>query len=393
MIWKSPYSEVFIDFFSQTLYPISRVVDLSDLVALLILPLAFIYHPRNTIKLKVNPIPLAILSFISFCATSVPQPTQKFSQPQYLLLKSGLVEIVDEEHPSRYKVYKLDSLIIVSIKEIEIDKRPPIDDEFHKVQILADVDLRLLRDSKEGYSKKSNLSDYAALRDSLTVGGETSLMLRLDSANDELNFKGTRLDGNFRRSNNDRLLIDGKYKDGIEDSVWTFYNNKGEVVSRKYFQNGELIRTEQFENSTLATEQSYNTRDDVIRNKYFHVAIIGLLIIMLSTRLVLNYRRSTREDIIQVSNFLGIVGVFLLPLVVLILTKSISTFIPHAFANFSLGIVFEAFWIYIITTPLFLTVFYFVKLRTKFDLIFYLLVFALSFVLIEEWMNLKSLMY
>jgi hypothetical protein len=283
--------------------------------------------------------------------------------------------------------------VIIGIKEIEIDKRAPIDDEFHKTQILTEIDLRLLRDSQEWHRRKSNLSDYYVLRDSLTVHRKTSITLKLDSVIDELNFKGTRLDGNFKRSNNDHLLIEGKYKNGIEDSVWTFYNSRSEVVSRKYFQNGELSRTEQFENSVQITEQNHNTRADTIRNKYFHLAIISLLILMASTKLVLNFKKSEQKDIIQPSNFSTIAGILLLPLAVLILAKFISTLIPNSYSSFFLGIFGEAILVYIVCTPLLLIVFYFLKLRSKFDLILYLLVFSLSVVLIEEWIYLRTIIY
>lgn len=390
VIWKSPYSQLFIDV-SQNAYPIYRVVDVTDLITLLSLPIAFFYRSEDAMKLKVNPIPLAILTFISFCATSVPQPTQNFSQPQYVLFKSGIVNFEANDYPSNYQVYRFDSLVVISIKEIEIDKHAAIDDEFHKIQILGEIDLRLLRDSQEQYRKKSNLSDYLVLRDSLIVNGKTSINLKLDSVIDELNFNGTKLDGNFKRSNNDKLLIEGKYKNGIEDSVWTFYNKKGEIISRKHFQSGELIKTQRFENSILMVDQNHNTRADTIRNKYFHLAIISLLIIMLLTKLVLNYRKSEQKNIIQLSTFSSIAGIFLLPLAVLILAKSIATLIPHSYPTF-FGIFFEVFWVYIVTAPLFLIVFYFLKLRSKFDWIFYLLLFSLSVVLIEEWIYLKTIL-
>ena len=73
---------------------------------------------------------------------------------------------------------------------------------------------------------------------------DAAITLKHDSVIDEMNFKNSRLDGNFKRSVNDRLLFEGKFKNGIEDSVWTFYDDGNKVVTRKYFENGELTRTE-----------------------------------------------------------------------------------------------------------------------------------------------------
>src|SRR6187549_1056878 len=49
-IWKSPYSQPFIDFFSESIYPIHRVVDITDIMALTILPIAFYYNPGPNIR-------------------------------------------------------------------------------------------------------------------------------------------------------------------------------------------------------------------------------------------------------------------------------------------------------------------------------------------------------
>jgi len=38
--WKSPYSNSFIEFFSTSFFPIQRIVDVSDLIALAMLPIA-----------------------------------------------------------------------------------------------------------------------------------------------------------------------------------------------------------------------------------------------------------------------------------------------------------------------------------------------------------------
>lgn len=391
ILWKSPSSQLFINFFSRNVYPIYRVVDITDLIALLVLPIAFAYKSGSAIKLKANPIPLAIITIISFCATSVPRPTQEFAQPQYLLFKSGIINFESNAHPSNYQVYPFDSLVVISIKEIEIDKDPLINDEFHKTQILEDIDLRLIRDSQERYRKNSKLSDFTMLRDSLVVNGKTSITLNLDSVIDELNFNGARMDGKFSRSNNGQFLIVGNYKKGVEDSIWSFYNKKGEIIYRKHFQSGQLIKTQRFENSILMVDQNHNTRADTIRNKYFQLAIISLLIIKVLTKLVSNHRKSEQKNIIQVSAFSSIAGIFLLPLTVLILAKSMAMLMPHSYSTF-FGVFFELFWVYAITVPLFLIIFFVIKLRRKFDLIFYLLLFSLSVILIEEWIYLKSIM-
>jgi hypothetical protein len=389
VFWKSPYSEAFIDFFSRTFYPINRTVDITDLIALVMLPIGFFYNPCSTTKLKVNPIPLAALTLFAFCATSVPEPRQKFAQPQYILFKSGVVNFSDSDYPSTYQVYDLDSMVVIGIQEMRIDKHAPIDDEFHKKQILADLDLRLLRESQDRDGITGDQSYFESIKDSLAIHGKNAITLKLDSVIDELNFTDTRLDGKFKRlSDSNQLIVEGTFKNGIEDSTWTFYDRNNKIVSHKYFQDGELIRTEQFENSKLIASENHDTRDDTITKKYFHLAILGVCIIAMLTKLFSNYRRSQQKDIIQLSVFSAMACVFLLPLLVLIIANVISNFIPNAYWTF-FGIVQEAFLIYVVTAPLFLLILVFVKLRSWFDLILYVLIFSLAVVFIEEWSFLK----
>jgi hypothetical protein len=214
VIWKSPYSQPFIDLFSHSLYPIYRVVDLTDLISLLILPVSYYFNQKDFFRFKLSPILLGVITIFSFCATSIPEPTQKFKQPQYLLFKDGVKNIENSDYPSNYKVHKLDSLLVVSITELRIDKRASIDDEYHKTQVLKNLDLRFLRQLSDSYRLKGELSDYKELLDSLTINESTSIILKFDSINDHLNFKLTRLDGNFQRFKDNKLIIDGKYKNG-----------------------------------------------------------------------------------------------------------------------------------------------------------------------------------
>ena len=389
IVWKSPYSQPFIDFFSRTLYPIHRTVDFTDLSALLILPIIFFNWTPGNFNLRVNPLPLAALTLFAFCATSIPKPRQKFAQPNYILFKSGIVNFSDSDYPSTYQVYDLDSLVVIGIQEIRIDEHAPIDDEFHKKQILADLDLRLLRESQDRNGVTGSQSYYEPIKDSLTIHGKTAVTLNLDSFVDELNFKGTRLDGKFKRlSDINQLTIEGTFKNGIEDSTWTFYDRNNEIVMLKYFQDGELTKTEQFENSILIASEDHDTRDDTITKKYFHLAILGVCILLMLAKLFSNYRRSQPQDIIQLSVFSAAACIFLLPLLVLIIANVISSFIPNAYWT-HFGIVREAFLIYVVTAPLFLLVLAFVKLRSGLDLILYILIFSLAVVFIEEWSFLK----
>ena len=394
VLWKSPFSQPFIDCFSQYAFPIYRAVDLTDLLALSVLPVAFFYQPNGIHRLKINPTPIALLSVISFSATSIIEPTQVFKPPQYILFKSGITTLESRDYPSEYIVYGLDTVVVIAIKEIMVEERATLNDDFHKIQILKDLDLRLLRDLQEMDWPRGDLMDYVALRDSLTISGSTFVTLELDSIREELQFNKTRLHGRFKRfSNEGKLSVVGKYKHGVEDSIWTFYNTKGEIALKKYYENGEKIKVQLFEKSKLKSEERFNTRKETIRDKYFHIAIIVLLMAGLVSKLYLNYKKSVAENsILKYSNLFKILGILVLPLVTLVLSPLLSALIPTAYSPYFLEPIAKAVLVYMIMVPVFTIIFYGIKLRTRFDLIYYLMLLLLAIVLTEEWIFLKSIL-
>ena len=77
ILWKSPISQSFIDFFNSYGIGVGRVIDYSDLVALLVLPLSFQYHlnrlNRTASVGKLQTFAISAAAFFSFCATTLPQ--------------------------------------------------------------------------------------------------------------------------------------------------------------------------------------------------------------------------------------------------------------------------------------------------------------------------------
>ncbi|HRG09384.1 MAG TPA: hypothetical protein PLJ08_12490 [Cyclobacteriaceae bacterium] len=391
-IWKSPYSQPLIDLFSQVFYPIGRVVDVTDLLALIILPVAFSIKQKSTIILKVSPVPIAFLTLFSFCATSVREPTLQFEQPQYLLFKSGAFTFEINNQLNEIEVYALDTLVVIGVKEIRIDRRAPLDDELHKVQILKDLDLRVLREFSDGDTRADKFEAYKQLRDTLTNKGVFSLRLKLDSAVDELNFKGIRLNGSFKRySLNNDLLIEGRFINGVEDSIWTFFNIKGKLVSKRFFENGELVSLEIFENDKLKTDQKFNTRKTTIRNKYFHLAVLLVLIIALAMILLYNFLKSDDRGLNKSIEIKQIVLSLILSVFVIILSEMISSVIPNSYSVPIFDIFFKSFFIYLISAFVFVMIFTFLKPKSRFDLLLYFLIISLTIVLVREWIYLKSI--
>jgi len=76
ILWKLPASDHFISFWNQNMpYSIGRVVDYTDYLALLIIPISYFYAPEKTLKLsestkKLAAFAIASLAVFSFLATA-----------------------------------------------------------------------------------------------------------------------------------------------------------------------------------------------------------------------------------------------------------------------------------------------------------------------------------
>ena len=73
LLWKSPFSQPIINLWnSMGAFHINRVVDYSDLVALIVLPIAYHIYRKEThlFSLKISPAIPLVMSVFAFCATS-----------------------------------------------------------------------------------------------------------------------------------------------------------------------------------------------------------------------------------------------------------------------------------------------------------------------------------
>lgn len=124
--WKSVYSEGFIDMLNVFL-PVSRVVDFSDNMALIILPFSYFYmETKPTFYLPIKPVFVTIIALFSFVASSYDtninvSKKYNFSSPKDSLLHKMLLTssnhlyfdvhtIVNKTGCHRYTEYDGDSI-------------------------------------------------------------------------------------------------------------------------------------------------------------------------------------------------------------------------------------------------------------------------------------------
>jgi len=362
--WKSDYATPFIAWLSPILI-IHRTVDSSDLLALSILVFAWINMKtpsylihKYSFSHRLIALFIGVTSVFSFCATSQQRYIQQFEQPQYVLLQSDLK--VENQSGSQYEFYNKGDLLIVKIQQLYISK-PPIVDDFNKNQAIHDLDKTVAAD----------LGDSAKL---IPVGQINTVSIATPEGRDELRFNGGRLDGRFRRFENGRVIMQGFYKMGLEDSVWTNKNSTDGLVTVQTFVHGERTSIKQFDKKKLLSQKHINTRTDTIRVKYFQI----ILLIMLASALIIMIVRNYRMKYPQVLQ-LGLVWKLMLCVTIPIVAWLMHAMIRILFSDLNQDIfamIASIIIVFIITCPILFLIIFWIKLRKEIDIFLYSLLFA-----------------
>ncbi|GGE38936.1 hypothetical protein GCM10011413_00600 [Pedobacter psychrotolerans] len=313
----------------------------------------------NPLITRLSAVFIGVVSIFSFCATSQQSYIQSFEQPQYVLLQS--TKIPDTTSYGEFKFYKTDSLIIVGIDHLYI-RRPIRDDDFNKNRSLIDLDKDVM----------AMIADGTSL---IPAGKVTKLTINTAQGKDALRFNGGRLDGRFTRTKNNKLIIEGFYKMGIEDSTWTFRDTSSTHVVIQTFVKGERTSIKQFDDDKLVSSTHINTRADTIRNKYIHIGILILLAVGIILWLVKNYRLTFPEQLKLklvwkwLLCFISPIFIWLLHVGMRILLSDFNHDIFETIAT----IIF----IFIVTCPLMFFIVFLIKLRKEIDVFLYWLLLGL----------------
>jgi hypothetical protein len=375
--WKSSYSDPFIHLFSEYLFTVQRTVDLSDLFALIVLPLSWYSQSLPQKRMYFNPELAALIVFFSFCATSKPEPPSiYFEQPQYVLFPSPVHRTDSNSVDQGFKIYNFDTLIVIQVEEIQMDREPIKNDDFNKNLILRDLDKRVLSELSRQYKD-------------IPPEQINRLTIETNDYQDHLIFKGSRLHGKFLRKNKELILIEGQFKNGIEDSVWTFNNPDAHTAIKKTFNKGETIRIEEYASSKLTSSKSPMTRMHTNLFKGFQLAIVLGLFIAIVLQLRKNHK-NTLADAPDVKIGYKLLLCISLPLLSWIIQFMIWSVIPnHYTASFQQ--VAALFLIYLAGLPFFAVLLFWLKPRKQTDILWYCLLLSLLFVFWQEAMMLDSL--
>lgn len=366
VFWKSEYSSGLIESVN-TFFPLQRTVDPTDLLALPVLLLGWLHlkgKPQPALGKSLLPrlatAFIAIVTIFSFCATSQRPYLQSFDHPQYVLLRSAVtpdVKLYDE-----FEFYRKDSLLVVKVNYQYIS-RPVMDDDYNKNRSLNDLDIHA----------RGQIADSTSL---MPPGKITALTIETPEGSDALRFKGGRLDGRFTRTKNGKLMIEGFYKMGIEDSIWTFKDSTSNAVMKQTIVNGERTRVEEFRDGKLVSSTSINTRADSIRNIYIKIGMLALCMAGIILVLRRNYRKTSPNQLV-LKRYWKWLLCLLSPIFVWLSYLGLNILLINYSAD-----IFETLatiiFIFMATCPLMFVAVFLIKLRKEIDIVLYCLLFGLA---------------
>ena len=364
--WKSEYATGLIELIN-TFTNIHRTVDPTDLIALPVLFGAWIHlkddsvaFPSNSLIARLSTWLIGLITVFSFCATSQQRYIQSFDQPQYVLLQAS--KLPDSANYEEFKFYKTDSFLVVWIDHLYINK-PVRDDDYNKNRSLVDLDQDV----------KARVADSTSL---IPVGKITTLTIETERGKDALRFNGGRLDGRFTRTKNNKLIIEGFYKMGIEDSTWIFRDTSSTHVVIQTFVKGERTNIKQFDHDKLISSAHINTRADTIRNKYIQIGLLVLLMVGIILWLFKNYRSAYPEQL-KFSAVWKWLLCFISPVFIWLSHTGIRILLMD-YNKDIFDMLATIIFIFLVTCPLMFFIIFLIKLRKEIDVLLYWLLLGLA---------------
>ena len=378
IVWKSPLSQPFITLFSTCLFTIDRVVDYTDLWALLVLPVSYFAKakPFNTFYKTIS---LSFIALIAFAATSQRIPEFTFFEPQYLLVRNTKpVEVFSLS--GKNVCIMIDSLILIRITEVELSQHPKLYDDFQQKVLLEHLDkcVSYKADSVSGQIKYRNISSHDFYTKPIT------LEYKENSRLEKLSFLNGRLHGAYSRYENDQAIVCGFYKNGLPDSIWTYYTFEGLPDQQEIYENGEKIKHIEYANGKRSSSSFVTTR----QNKKTIAIIIGgmmfLVLLLASYQLWKQHKKATRSiRIIE-----RILYPIILPILVFVITFLLTGLIPGSDMFEVMGI--QGLFV-LLGCPTFFIIYFAIDKHNIYTFLLWMLIYILLIMLVHDFIFINDL--
>ncbi|MFK7772305.1 MAG: hypothetical protein AB8F94_09200 [Saprospiraceae bacterium] len=349
--WKSPLSQPLIEYWNEIVfYSIDRVIDYSDLMALLVLPFAIVFCKSDSVaRLRVSPVLTTLVSFFIFCSTSAIEPVlYEYPNPQIFVFKCEVdssavfekeLSMGDFEKDStdwmRYKYkdklffhqnsymnqqYRIESigdsiLLVKKMTEDYYDEYVHMKSNAGKVRFLDRIK-QLKQDYLKGISndKFEKLAEYPEFPYVENLQGwkipkfkffpiskriiDSPFQISTNQFGKEelLSFKNSLLDGKYTQFWNSKTVkINGMYEAGIEKGTWEFFDSLGVKIKEEIYIDGELAKTKEFLSDGEVLNKNVATKKQVIRAHWI-VLMIFITLLFVSFYYYKKWYKSNTPD-------------------------------------------------------------------------------------------------
>lgn len=136
-LWKSSYSQIFIDYWNNLGFiNIYRIVDYTDLIALLVLPIAYLFNANidNARIFKIKPFYPILVSVFAFTATSYRTDVNINKEYQFSFSKDTLIS----------RLNNIDSLNYGNILKFESNNPDTVDFTIFSKSCFNSIDLKIV---------------------------------------------------------------------------------------------------------------------------------------------------------------------------------------------------------------------------------------------------------
>ncbi|MGN6647242.1 MAG: toxin-antitoxin system YwqK family antitoxin [Cytophaga sp.] len=363
IIWKSPLSQPFITLFSTYFFTIDRVVDYTDLWALFVLPLSY-FTPAKPFDRFYKTIGLSLIALIAFTATSQPRPRFHFFEPQYILLRNTK-HVMSLSESGKSRSIEIDSLLLFQIEQIGLDKYPRLYDDFQQKSLLENLEKSIVS-PQDLYTKPITLQHQE------------------DSCLEKLSFLNGRLHGAYTRYINQQAIVSGFYKNGIPDSVWTYYTYAGLLDQQDIYENGEKVKHMEYSDGEHTSNSYVTTRQN---KKTIAIIIFGtmcLVLLLASYHLWRQYKKAIRSvRIVE-----RIIYPIILPIFVFIITFLLLGLLPGSDMLGAIGIQGLSL---IIGCPVFFIIYFAIDKHSIYTFLLWMLIYILLIMLLHDFNFLNNL--
>ena len=413
VFWKSVYADGFIAVWNQICFlQIGRVVDYTDYWAILVLPLAYYYETGTDLFLsntsfKLHPLPIALLSFFAFTATSTPRYSITFEHPvislheindsvyelekvNYCKSNSTYQNVEEYLYSQYYECHKLDSLTLFRFHGL-MRHGTAYEDQFLRDKIKC----AFINDSI-AYDHRMRPLDMALFpyyKESIHL--KTYLFDELQ----ELNFLNGHLHGTYHKwYDNGKLKEDGYYENGLEHGFWSYYSNTGDKTYEEFYDKGMLKYTRHY-NGFLAWKQPVLSRPIRLGLSglvLMIMAVLWLLVAVKWSKTLANEKKEWYYDYANHESVLLFIAEHLIILFFAVLMALAYlfaiTYLPYIipfFQHTKDGLIIFIILYGLLIFP-FIFFFYFLKQRRIEDVCFFFIMLVLSSLLLLQFTFMQS---